>query len=51
MTFPTETTLPAPPLEPELAELLRLYDEVPRTWRHVVLEVLRPLVAHLQEAR
>jgi transcriptional regulator with XRE-family HTH domain len=45
--LPALTTPPAPPLEPELAELLRLYHALPRPHRAVMLAVLRPLAAHL----
>jgi transcriptional regulator with XRE-family HTH domain len=45
--LPTLDTLPAPPLDPELAELVRLYQALPQRHRHVVLEVLRALAAHL----
>jgi transcriptional regulator with XRE-family HTH domain len=45
--LPALDTLPAPPLDPELAELVRLYHALPRPHRAVVLAVLRPLAAHL----
>lgn len=47
--LPALDTLPLPPLDPELAELLRLYNLIPRAQRRLVLQVMRPLLTHLSE--
>lgn len=47
--LPALVVVPAVPLDRELAELLRLYHQVPRARRPIVLAVLRPLAAHLLE--
>ncbi|HSS56267.1 MAG TPA: helix-turn-helix transcriptional regulator [Gaiellales bacterium] len=47
--LPAVETVPQPPRDPELAELLRLYHLVPRAQRPLVLQVMRPFLAHLTE--